>query len=47
MGRKILEEGLPDGSQWGQAKAELRKYLGEDNPKSVALNRLRGYKAKG
>ena len=33
--------------QWRQAKAELRKYLGEDNPKSAAWKRLRGYKAKG
>ena len=46
MGRRILK-GLPDGAQWRQAKAELRKYLGEDNPQSVAWKRLRGYKAKG
>ena len=25
----------------------MRKYLGEDNPKSAAWKRLRGYKAKG
>ena len=35
VGCKILK-GLPVGAQWGQAKAELRKYLGEDNPKSAA-----------
>ena len=46
VGRRILK-GLPDGAQWRQAKVELRKYLGEDNPKSAAWKRLRGYKAKG
>ena len=46
VGRKIIK-GLPDGAQWGQVKAELRKYLGEDNPKSTAWERHRGYKAKG
>ena len=46
MGRRILK-GLPDGAQWRQAKAELRKYLGEENPKSAAWKRLRGYKVKG
>ena len=34
-------------AQWRQTKAELRKYLGEDNPKSAAWKMLRGYKAKG
>ena len=46
VGCRIIK-GLPDGAQWGQVKAELRKYLGKDNPKSAALKRLRGYKAKG
>ena len=46
MSCRILK-GLPDGAQWRQAKAELRKYLGEDNPKSAARKMLRGYKAKG
>ena len=46
VGRRILK-GLPDGAQWRQAKVELRKYLGEDNPKSASWKRLRGYKAKG
>ena len=46
VGRRIFK-GLTDGAKWRQAKAELRKYLGEDNPKSVAWKRLRGYKAKG
>ena len=46
VGRRILK-GLPVGAQWGQAKAELRKYLREDNPKSATWKRLRGYKAKG
>ena len=45
VGRRILK-GLPDEAQWRQAKTELRKYLGEDNPKSAAWKRLRGYKAK-
>ena len=46
VGRGIIKV-LPDGAQWRQAKAELRKYLGEDNPKSAAWKRLRGYKVKG
>ena len=46
MGRRIIK-GLPDGAQWRQVKAELKKYLGKDNPKSAAWKRLRGYKAKG
>ena len=46
VGRRIIK-GLPDGAQWRQARAELRKYPGEDNPKSVAWKKLRGYKAKG
>ena len=46
VGRRILK-GLPDGARWRQAKVELKKYLGEDNPKSAAWKRLRGYKAKG
>ena len=46
VGRRIIK-GLPDGAQWRQAKAELRKYLSEDNPKSPAWKRLRGYKVKG
>ena len=46
VGRRILK-GLPDGAQWRQAKAELRKYLGENDPKSAAWKRIRGYKAKG
>ena len=45
-GRRIIK-GLPDGAQWGQVKAELRKYLGKENPKSTAWKRLRGYIAKG
>ena len=44
--RRIIK-GLPDGAQWGQVEAELRKYLGEDNSESAAWKRLRGYKAKG
>ena len=43
---RIIKE-LPDGAQWGQVKAELRKYLDEDNPKSAAWKRLRSYNAKG
>ena len=46
VGRRIIKW-LPDGSQWGQVKSELRKYLGKDNPKSAAWKRLRGYKVKG
>ena len=46
VGHRIIK-GLPDGAHWGQVKAELRKYLGEDNPKSAAWKMLRGYKAKG
>ena len=46
VGCRILK-GLPDGAQWRQAKDELRKYFGKDNPKSAAWKRLRGYKAKG
>ena len=46
VGRRIIK-GLPDGAQWRLVKAELRKYLGEDNPKSAAWKRLRGYKVKG
>ena len=46
VGRHILK-GLPEGAQWRQAKAERRKYLREDNPKSAAWKRIREYKAKG
>ena len=46
VGQRIIKE-LPGGAQWGQVKAELRKYLGEYNPKSAVWKRLRGYKAKG
>ena len=46
VGRRIIK-GLPEGAQWRQAKVELQKYLGEDNPKSAAWKKLRGYKAKG
>ena len=46
IGRRILA-GLPEGAQWRHAKEELRKYLGEDDPKTAAWKRLRGYKAKG
>ena len=45
VGWRIIK-GLPDGAQWRQAKAKLRKYPGEDNPKSAAWKRLRGHKAK-
>ena len=45
VGRCILK-GLPEGAQWRQAKAEIRKCLGEDNPKSAAWKRLWGYEAK-
>ena len=38
---------LPDGAQWGQVKAELRKYLGEDNPISAAWKGLMGDKTEG
>ena len=41
VGRRI-QKGLADWAQWRQAKAELRKYLGEDNPKYAAWKRLRG-----
>ena len=34
VGRRILK-GLPDGAQWRNAKEELRKYLGEYNPKTA------------
>ena len=46
VGRRILEV-LPGGAQWRQAKAELKKYIKEDNPKSAAWKRFRGYKTKG
>ena len=46
VGCRIIK-GLPEGAQWRQAKVELRKYLGEDYPKSAAWKKLRGYKAKG
>ena len=46
VGRKILN-GLPEGDQWRNAKEKLREYLGEDNPKTTAWNKLRSYKAKG
>ena len=46
VGRRIIKM-LPEGAQWRQAKVELQKYLGEDNPKSAAWKKLRGYKANG
>ena len=46
VGCRILK-GLPDGAQWRKANAKLRKYLGEDNPKSAAWKTFGGYKAKG
>ena len=45
VGRRIIK-GLLEGAQWRQAKVALWKYLGEDNPKSAAWKKLRGYKAK-
>ena len=43
---RILKR-LPEVGQWKQAKVKLQKYLGENNPKSAASKKLRGYKAKG
>ena len=40
VGHRILK-GLPVGAQWVHAKAELRKYLGEDNPKSCCLEEVK------
>ena len=45
VGRRIIK-GLPEGAQWRQAKVELRRYLGEDDPKSAAWKKLRGYRPK-
>ena len=46
VGRRILK-GLPEEAQSRNAKEELRRYLGEDNPKTTAWKKLGSYKAKG
>ena len=46
VGRRILK-GLPELAQWRNAKEELQKYLGKDNPKTTAWKKLRSYNSKG
>ena len=46
MGRQILKS-LDDRASWAAAKEELRKYLGEENPREAAWKKLRRYKDKG
>ena len=46
VGRRILKS-LDDRAGWDEAKEELRKYLGEENPREAAWKMLRRYKGKG
>ena len=46
VGRRILKS-LDDRVCWVTAKEELRKYLGEENPREAAGKTLRRYKGKG
>ena len=46
VGRRILKS-LDDRVSWAAAKEELRKYLGEENPRESAWKKLRRYKGKG
>ena len=46
VGRRILKS-LDDRVSWVAAKEELRKYLGEENPREAAWKKLRRYKGKG
>ena len=46
VGRRILKS-LYDRASWAAAKEELRKYLGEENPREAAWKKLRRYKGKG
>ena len=46
IGRRILKS-LDDGVGWNVAKEELRKYLGQKNPREAAWRKLRRYQGKG
>ena len=46
VGRRILKS-LDDRVNWATAEEELRKYLGEENPREAAWKKLRRYKGKG
>ena len=46
VGRHILKS-LDDRAGWDEAKEELRKYMGEENPREAAWKKLRRYKGKG
>ena len=46
VGRRILKS-LVDRVSWATAKEELRKYLGEKNPREAAWKKLHRYKGKG
>ena len=46
VGRCILKS-LLEGSNWDEAKQELRRYLGEVDPRATAWSKLRRYQGKG
>ena len=46
VGRRILKS-LDDRVSWAATKEELRKYLGEENPREAAWKKLRRYKGTG
>ena len=46
VGRKILKN-LPQGATWEEAKQELRRFLGEEDPKVLAWRKIRRYQAEG
>ena len=45
MGRCILKS-LDDRAGWEEAKEELRKYLGEENPREAAWKSCEGIRAR-
>ena len=46
VGRCILR-GLLERGDWDEAKEELRRYLGEADPRGAVWKKLRGYQANG
>ena len=46
VGRKILKN-LPPRASWDDAKQELRRFLGEEDPKVLAWRKIRKYQAEG
>ena len=46
VGRRILKN-LDNNATWNDAKQELRRFLGEEDSRSLAWRKIKQYKAKG